>query len=420
MSCLDESTVTAFVERRLPPSSLAPVREHADSCASCRKLIAAATRVLLASSEDGRADGTTSTLPRAAVVGKGAPAFGAGECIGRYRVLEVLGAGGMGVVYGAFDPELQRKVALKLVRAEFAELDAELRARLVREAQAMARIRHPNVITVFDVGTFDDRLFVAMEIIDGTTLTSWQAERTRSVDEILRVFAAAGAGLAAAHDVGLVHRDFKPDNILIGVDGRVSVMDFGLARPVAAALTAEVEEPSSPDAALAIEGELTHAGAVVGTPAYMAPEQMRGEPPDGRADQFSFCVALFEALYGVRPFPGKALGELERAILDGQRLRPRRKGVPRAVRRALARGLAGDPSSRFSSMSELLPALAPSRPVARSWRAVAIAALAAAGAVGGFAHWRVDRTRLCSGAAGRLVGVWDGERRAAVETALGA
>ncbi|MCU1279710.1 MAG: Serine/threonine kinase, partial [bacterium] len=304
MSCLDESTVTALVERRLPPSSLVPASAHADSCESCRKLIAAATRALLSSAAEGGADGTTSTLPRAAVAGNGAPAFGAGEHIGRYRVLEVLGAGGMGVVYGAFDPELQRKVALKLVRAEFAELDAELRARLVREAQAMARIRHPNVITVFDVGTFDDRLFVAMEIIDGSTMTSWQAARTRSVDEILRVFAAAGAGLAAAHDVGLVHRDFKPDNILIGVDGSVSVMDFGLARPIVA-LPSEVEDTSSPDAMLTVEGELTHAGAVVGTPAYMAPEQMRGEPPDGRADQFSFCVALFEALYGVRPFPGK-------------------------------------------------------------------------------------------------------------------
>ncbi|HWE30712.1 MAG TPA: protein kinase, partial [Polyangia bacterium] len=196
MACLDENAVSALVERRAPVDVLAPLTAHADECPSCRQLIAAAARALLGSAADSSPVATTSTLPRA---GRGTDVAGlaAGDCIGRYRVLEVLGAGGMGVVYGAFDPELQRKVALKVVRPEFAELDVELRARLVREAQAMARIRHPNVITVFDVGTWADRLFVAMEVIDGWTLTSWQATRTRSVDEILRVFAAAGAGLAA-------------------------------------------------------------------------------------------------------------------------------------------------------------------------------------------------------------------------------
>ncbi|HEX9103622.1 MAG TPA: serine/threonine-protein kinase, partial [Polyangia bacterium] len=268
MGCLDEDAVAALVERRAPVESLASLGKHADECPSCRELIAAATRALLGSAVDGRSAATTSTLPRAPRSADVASLV-VGDCIGRYRVLEVLGAGGMGVVYGAFDPELQRKVALKLIRPEFAELDIELRARLVREAQAMARIRHPNVITVFDVGTFADRLFVAMEVIDGWTLTSWQAARTRSVEEILRVFAAAGAGLAAAHAAGLVHRDFKPDNILIGGDGHVCVTDFGLVRPVAA--PPEIEEPSSPDAT--VEGELTRAGAVVGTPAYMAPEQ---------------------------------------------------------------------------------------------------------------------------------------------------
>jgi tRNA A-37 threonylcarbamoyl transferase component Bud32/tetratricopeptide (TPR) repeat protein len=364
---------------------------------------------------DLRAAGTTTTLPRAQRTADVA-GIAAGDFIGRYRVLEVLGAGGMGVVYGAFDPELQRKVALKLVRAEFAGLDIELRARLTREAQAMARIRHPNVITVFDVGTYADRLFVAMEVIDGWTLTSWQAARTRSVDEILRVFAAAGAGLAAAHAAGLVHRDFKPDNILIGGDGHVCVTDFGLVRPVAGALD-EGEEISSPDAT--VEGELTRAGAVVGTPAYMAPEQMRGAPPDGRADQFSFCVALFEALYGVRPFPGKSLAELESAILGGQRLRARRKGVPQSVKRALARGLAGDPSARFDSMDELLRALKPARPRSMAFAAAAVAGFVGVTAAAGVLQWRLDRARLCRGAAGKLAGAWDAERRAALFAALG-
>ncbi|HXU68747.1 MAG TPA: serine/threonine-protein kinase [Polyangia bacterium] len=362
-----------------------------------------------------RAAATTSTLPRATQLREAAVTLSVGDSVGRYRVLEVLGAGGMGVVYGAFDPELQRKVALKLVRAEIT--DAELRARLWREAQAMARIRHPNVITVFDVGTWNDQMFVTMEVIDGWTLTSWQAARSRSVDEILRVFVAAGAGLAAAHAVGLVHRDFKPDNILIGGDGRVCVTDFGLARVVA--VDAEIEEPSSPDAT--VEGELTRQGAVVGTPAYMAPEQMRGTPPDGRADQFSFCVALFEALYGVRPFPGKSLGELERAIFDEERLRPRRKGVPANVRRALARGLGYAANERFDSMDALLRAL---RPAPRMLPAgvvagIAAVAVAAVAAVAGVTHWRDDRARLCGGAGDRLAGVWDGDRRAQVAAALG-
>ena len=365
---------------------------------------------------DDRPAATTSTLPRSTRRADVA-SLAVGDYIGRYRVLEVLGAGGMGVVYGAFDPELQRKVALKLVRPEFAELDLELRARLVREAQAMARIRHPNVITVFDVGTYADRLFVAMEVIDGWTLTSWQAARTRSVDEILRVFAAAGAGLAAAHAAGLVHRDFKPDNILIGGDGRVCVTDFGLVRPVASA--PEFEEPSSPDATATISGELTRIGAVVGTPAYMAPEQMRGAPPDGRADQFSFCVALFEALYGVRPFPGKSLGELERAILDGQRLRARRKGVPSPVRRALARGLAFDAAARFDSMDALLAAMQPSRRVAPALAVAALVAVATIGGVLGATHWRADRTRMCGGGADKVETVWNAARRAAVAAALG-
>jgi len=367
---------------------------------------------------DDRPAATTSTLPRSARRPDVA-SLAVGDFIGRYRVLEVLGAGGMGVVYGAFDPELQRKVALKLVRPEFTALDLELRARLVREAQAMARIRHPNVITVFDVGTYADRLFVAMEVIDGWTLTSWQASRTRSVEEILRVFSAAGAGLAAAHAAGLVHRDFKPDNILIGGDGRVCVTDFGLVRPVAS--SAEIEALSSADGIPTItdSGELTRIGAVVGTPAYMAPEQMRGAPPDGRADQFSFCVALFEALYGVRPFPGKSLGELERAILDGQRLRARRKGVPWPVRRALARGLSFDPAARFDSMDALLGAMRPSRHLGPALAAAAMVGIAAVGGVLAATHWRADRSRMCRGGADKVATVWNGARRAALAAALG-
>ena len=418
VECLDENIIVELVAERLPVATVADVTAHAGRCDSCRELIAAAASVLLPSS-DGAVDGIAATIPRrrAATGSDGSRhSFAAGDSIGRYRVLEVLGAGGMGVVYGAFDPQLQRKVALKLVRADFAALDVELRARLVREAQAMARIRHPNVITVFDVGTFDERLFVAMEVIDGPTLSAWQAQRGRSVADILAVFGAAGRGLAAAHAAGLVHRDFKPDNILIGADGHVCVTDFGLARPLA--LPAGRAHPTTtgqdtpPD-----QLQLTQAGAVVGTPAYMAPEQMRGAPPDERADQFSFCVALFEALYGVRPFPGKALRELERAILDGHRLRLRRHGVPAAVRRALSRGLRADPGTRFPSMEALLAALAP-----RPRQAPVAVALALAVTAVGVVGWRrashADRAGLCRGAPAKMAEVWDGPRRAAVASML--
>ncbi len=416
MSCLDESTVSAFVERRLAPAMRTPVDEHVDQCASCRELIAVATRAIF-DSDPAVAGITTSTLPMHSG-GATHALVAVGEHIGRYRITEILGAGGMGVVYGAFDPELQRNVALKLIRPEFAELDHELRARLVREAQAMARVRHPHVITVFDVGTDEGRLFVAMERIDGPTLTTWQTARSRSIAEILGVFTAAGEGLAAAHAAGLVHRDFKPDNILIGSEGRVCVTDFGLARPIMRDADDDTPLPNVPF----VEGELTQAGTVIGTPAYMAPEQMRGATADARADQFSFCVALFEAIYGVRPFAGKSLAELEFAILTGNQLRPKRRDVPAPVVRALARGLHALPRARFSSMDELLAALAPRRRVAR----VGLAALALACAAGVVTvqvarttSRKTDRAAMCRAAGDRFASVWNDARRAEVRGALG-
>jgi eukaryotic-like serine/threonine-protein kinase len=415
MACLDEDIVCAWIERRLPAAERAPVDAHIDSCADCRRLIA----TVVQRSSDGlvsrsAGDGTDATLPRSA----GAVAIASGERIGRYCVTGILGAGGMGVVYSAFDPHLQRTVALKIVRPEFAQLDVELRARLVREAQAMAQVRHPHVITVFDVGTFDGRLFVAMEIVHGSTLTAWQSARTRSVDEILHVFRAAGRGLEAAHAAGFVHRDFKPDNILIGRDGRVCVTDFGLARPLSVRLQPDGD---ALDGMPTVDEGLTQAGTVVGTPAYMAPEQMRGAISDPRADQFSFCVALFEALYGVRPFPGKSMAELEYAILSGNRLRPTRRGVPRRVRRALARGLQADRGARFGAMDELLSALEPPRATRRPIIALAAACVSSIIAVGvaRVVANRGDRAALCRAAGGRIGSVWNDERRAELSRVLG-
>jgi len=223
-----------------------------------------------------------------------------GTLVGRYVVLDVVGEGGMGVVYSAFDPELDRKVAIKLLQAKPGGSTGE-QAWLVREAQALARLSHPNVVAVHDVGTLPgDRVFIAMELVDGVTLRAW-LKTPRSWREVLPIMRAAGAGLAAAHAAGLVHRDFKPDNVIVGNDGRVRVMDFGLAR-------AQLDGPAMRSSDVAIDSrsplsdKLTIAGTVVGTPAYMAPEVYQGDAADARTDQFAFGIALYEALYRTRPY----------------------------------------------------------------------------------------------------------------------
>jgi eukaryotic-like serine/threonine-protein kinase len=292
-----------------------------------------------------------------------------GDRLGRYVVLEHVGSGAMGIVYAAYDPELDRKVAIKLLRpAERSKPSgqAENRARLLREAQAMARLSHPNLVTVHDVGALDDRVFLAMELIDGPTLTTWLAASPRSWQEVLEVFGSAGLGLAAAHDAGLVHRDFKPDNVLLDQDGRVVVMDFGLARAVAGRTDAHPDlkraEAASPSSL-----ELTRSGMLMGTPAYMAPEQLEGEASNAKADHFSFCVALYQGLYGERPFAGETLGELMATISAG-RIRPAGPGtmVPARIRRALVQGLSFDPEHRHRDMRTLLAAL--TRDPARRWK----------------------------------------------------
>jgi len=216
----------------------------------------------------------------------------------------------MGTVHAAYDPQLDRKIALKLVRPERGA-DQELCARVLREAQALAKLSHPNVVAVYDAGAFGEQVFIAMDFIRGTTLRQWLAAR-RPWREVLDTFLQAGRGLAAAHEVGLVHRDFKPDNVLVSDDGRARVVDFGLA----AETEAPVARPSltaSAERWQMAQGSLTHHGALVGTPAYMSPEQLMGQPARMASDQFSFCVALFEGLYGERPFRGR-IGEATRLV----------------------------------------------------------------------------------------------------------
>ncbi|MEZ4451066.1 MAG: serine/threonine-protein kinase [Nannocystaceae bacterium] len=307
--------------------------------------------------------------------------------IGRYTFLKELGEGGMGVVCAAYDPQLDRKVAIKLTRA-LAAATAESRARILREAQAMARLSHPNVVQVYEVGELGDDLFVAMEFIDGVDLSRWLAAERRSWREVQEVFLAAGRGLAAAHAVGLVHRDFKPANVFIGADGRVLVGDFGLARVnEVVAPGDDAREPRVPDArmGLGLATPLTATGALLGTPAYMAPESFKRNVFDASSDLFGFSVALFEALYGVRPFNGHDVATLVRAILESDPTIPASAEVPVWLQRVVLRGLRKRPEERWPSMSALLDALA-FDPAARTRgiRRVAYATSAVVASVVGF------------------------------------
>ncbi len=286
--------------------------------------------------------------------------------IGRYRVLERVGAGGMGEVFAAYDLDLDRKVAVKLVHSEVAEESSTGGARLLREAQTLAKVSHPNVVHVYEVGTVGGRLFIAMEFIRGQTLRKW-CMKGRTHQEIIEVLIQAGRGLQAVHEAGLVHRDFKPDNVLVGDDGRICVADFGLARS-AGTPTVPREAVAEPEAAASVpevhddaNSRLTASGAIVGTPVYMAPEQLRARAIDARCDQFSFCVSLWELLADVRPFVAANMPDLVEAHRSSIPAPPQASPVPTRVWAALQRGLSMDPAERFADMRGLLDALEPPR-----------------------------------------------------------
>ena len=322
-ACLDDETVMDLVCGTLEAGSHARVQEHLDGCDACRELVA-----------DAAPEDSTDAWEHLKI----------GARLGRYEIMDVIGAGAMGFVFAANDPELGRTVALKLLRSNDVTAEA-LRPRLLREAQALAKLSHPNVVTVHDVGMFAEHLFVALEWVDGGTLATWLAQR-HSRREILAAFRQAGEGLAAAHAAGLVHRDVKPDNILVGKDGRVRVTDFGLAASTGGAMIPE-ELPL----------RLTVEGALVGTPAYVSPEQLDGASADARSDQFSFCIALFEALHGYRPFAGDDWPALRASLRAGVVERRPGPRVPRWLDRIVSRGLARDPDRRWPSIRALLAAL---------------------------------------------------------------
>ncbi len=351
-----------------------------------------------------------------------------GESVGRYVVLDRLGAGGMGVVMVAYDPELNRKVALKLLRGAVGSRNSSSNARLMREAQSLARLVHPNVVSVFDVGMFGDSVFVAMEYVEGTTLgdrmETWRAEPP-PWSEVVRVFLEAGRGLAAAHDVGIVHRDFKPANTMVARDGRVLVLDFGLAQESGQ----ETASHGGRGRSSISDARLTQTGAILGTPAYMSPEQLRRERVDAASDQFSFCVALYEGLHGKRPFEGDSLATLTDSVLSGKIERTQaREDVPAHVQDAVLKGLRPKPEERFASMRDLLDALQPAPAIGLApWLWVGTGVVVAAGVMGTL-WWVTQRAAdECRGVTEAAFATWNpekatqlAERFEAVQGAFGA
>lgn len=353
------------------------------------------------------------------------------ERVGRYIVLEILGSGGMGAVYRVYDPKLGREIALKLLRPDLGASDPDAEARIVREAQAMAQLTHPNVLPVYDVEVLDDAVFITMECVDGVTLRTW-LKQPRPTHEVLDVFRRAGLGLAAAHAGGLVHRDFKPGNVLVGKDGQVRVMDFGLARSYLDADDSHCSirratslAPISPEITQSISHDvlgtpLTQVGAVVGTPPYMAPEQHDGQAPDAISDQFSFCVSLFEALYGTRPFPSRRIEELEATKKAGKIAElPSKHGVAPWLHSIVIRGLSPDPKARWPSMDALLQALADD-PVRRRkrWLAVAAMVLATTGTAAAIAHERDRASHACDNVAAGIEATFDARVSSRLASAL--
>ncbi|HEU5058873.1 MAG TPA: serine/threonine-protein kinase [Kofleriaceae bacterium] len=365
------------------------VHAHIDACPTCAALIAKRGEVpdtalspTLPAGPDTLAEVSSDLLPRA---------------IGRYQVQDVLGAGGMGIVYAAWDPQLRRRVAIKLVRPERAA--GQSRQQLLREARALARISHPNVVTAHDVGEHEGEIFVATELVAGQTLASWHAGRPAA--EIVAAWLQAAPGLAAAHAEGVVHRDVKPSNVLVGADGRVRIGDFGLAHEGPVAGT-----PSPPPPPTSEQVVVTATGFFGGTPGYMAPEHENGKLADARSDQFSLCVSIAETLTGRRSRAG--------GRVDVQ---------PPALASALERGLRADPSARFPSVAALADALAAAiAPRRRRWPLVAVAAGGAAiVALGGAGAWRAfgagERSEACAGVE-VPPDLWPASRRAALERTL--
>lgn len=378
-ACPDDNALAEYVQGALPPDAAAWVEAHLDRCHRC----ASALHMLAHLTEAGDGTSEPGALP--------APAH-----IGRYELLGTLGTGGMGVVHLARDPVLGREVALKVMRPDLflASGGSDLRRRFDREARVLARLSHPNVVAVYDAGEADEAVFIAMEYVDGAPLSRWLTEHRPARWEIIDVFLQVGRGLQAAHAMGLVHRDVKPDNILVGRDGRARISDFGLAVPITG------EGPAAHGGFEPLS-RITTAGQLVGTPAYMPPEQLAGATVDARSDQYALCATLYEALLG------RQVTDREQwvaATVEGRSgSGSARDRLPLPVRRVLTRGLRSEPAQRYADLADLLsdlaPATNPERWVvrrARRWAwlllvAVGVASLAVGLWMVGSARWGPNR-----------------------------
>ena len=357
MGCPDADQLTALVANALGEAECTAIASHAATCGGCHALLG----WLLEPGDE--------TAGQPAV---GTSWLRAGDLVGRYVIEDRLGAGGMGVVYAAVDSELRRRVALKLLRPTgTGELVRRGSERLRREAQALAALSHPNVVAVFDIGTHGGHVFVAMELVDGDNLGGWLRRAPRSTREIVERLLEAGRGLAAAHVAGIVHRDVKPANVLIGSDGRARITDFGLARS-----EGDAEHERFGSDAPAPARDLTRTGTLMGTPAYMAPEQAARHAAGPLADQWAFCATLYEAVAGARPFTVEDHVARAAQIAGGQLAAPAPgRQVSGWLRAAVARGLRADPADRWPSMAALVRALERGRDRRRRIaRAVAVAA----------------------------------------------
>jgi len=342
-----------------------------------------------------------------------------GDVVGRHVVLQKLGAGGMGVVYAAYDPELDRKVALKLLLP--GSVGSNGRTRLLREAQALGKLAHPNVVAIHDVGTVGEQVWLAMEFVQGETLGAW-LKTPRRWQDVLEIMREAGKGLVAAHAAGLLHRDFKPDNVMVGDDGRVRVMDFGLARARPTEMSVDPEESQALPAVDALKQQVTMAGSIVGTPGYMAPEQICGEELTAAADQFAFCVALWEVLYAERPFGGETAMESFANVLAGRLRTPTNgRAVPGWLRRVCQRGLSVDPQQRWPSMAVLVEALTKGRVRARVRKGLAALGVLAVIGVGVEGYQRYDvmqQAAACEASGAEIETAWNPEHEHALREAF--
>ncbi|MEM7159512.1 MAG: protein kinase [Myxococcota bacterium] len=433
MACPEPEALNAFSRGGLNPAERRAIESHLDDCDGCSRVVAELARIFATQHPGGSTDvsldelgvSESDTLADESLPMRAKVRLHPGERVDRYYILELIGSGGMGVVYAAYDPDLDRKVALKALHDRHSSKeDDEERAqrRLLREAQAMARLSHPNVITVHQVREIEGRVFISMEFVEGGTLTQWLARAKPDQAKILEMFQAIGRGLGAAHEAGLIHSDIKPDNVLIGADERPRVTDFGLARP-SGQDTGRSSRPA--DSPFVIESGLLDATVsrtkgLRGTPAYMAPEQILCEQTSAASDQFSFCVALFEALWGVRPFGGTTFAELSTNILDGNFTEVTSDAsVPRWLRNVVMRGLSFEPKDRWPSMAALVEGLAYG-PRRKRRGLIALGVVGAASIVAGSVASSVlsAPSDPCEGGEIAMEELWSTEARAEVHHAL--